>query len=447
MVRFVGWWIVMTTGNVLKSIIRFAIPCIGTRVIQNLYPLIDAVIAGKLLNVESLSAVGVAGSVYSLFNDTLLGLMAGFAVVASKKFGAKEENEVRAVYSDSLWVSVLCCVITSLIGIVFSGSILSVLKTPADIMVYGKQYLFVLFLGFLSNALYNFFCEMMRALGDSKRPLYLLIASSVLHFLLIAPLTYAFGIYGAALANVLSYILTDIWAVMMMRNQFPLFRVRLSKIALQRRIVKECISIGLPMALTSLVVMMGVLLLNLVTNTIGADYIAAYSAASKIGYVITTPIFGFATALAVFTSQNFGAKRYNRIQEGIRKTLKLVWLIDGALLVLVMLLCKPILQFILSGNQTAIQAGIVYLAVRCCAMFILTPAAFYKSLLPAVGRPLFSTVSGFVEIGARYAFPLCAAGLGFISVPLTDAVAWIVLAVMLVLAYRYEFKKIRKGTV
>lgn len=432
----------MTSGNVLKSITKFAIPCILTRLIQNLYPLIDSVIAGKLLNVESLAAVGVAGSVYSLFNDTVIGLVAGFAIVAGKKFGGKQEDEVRAVFSTSLLVSVLCALAVSAAGILFSGKMLLMLQTPGEIIAPGKRYLLVLFLGFLPNALYNFFCEMMRALGDSKRPLYLLILSSALHFLLIIPLTRAFGLSGAALASVLAYLFTDIAAALMLQKTFPLGKIRLS---MPKGILKECFSIGFPMALTNLIVMVGVLLLNLVTNKIGTDYVAAYTCASKIGYVITTPIFGFATALAVFTSQNFGAKNYARINEGIHKTLKLVYALDGALLVLAMVVCRPILGFILSGNETAVGAGMLYLAVRCCAMSVLTPAAFYKSVLPAIGRPFFSTLSGFVEIGVRYLFPLLfSARLGFVSVPLTDAVSWLALAILLAAAYYHEFKKIKE---
>lgn len=436
----------MTSGNILKSIIRFALPCILTRLIQNLYPLIDAVIAGKLLNETSLSAVGVAGSVYSLFNDTLIGLAAGFAVVAGKRFGAQDDDKVKSVYGHSLLITLLTCLAVSLAGILCSERILSVLQTPTDILMYGKQYLFVLFLGFLPNALYNFYCEMMRALGNSKRPLYLLICSSVLHFVLIIPLTKLFGIYGAALSTVLSYLLTDVWAIIMLRRHFPQLKLHLPTFRFDKVIVRESLSIGLPMALTNLVVMVGVLLLNLVTNKIGADYIAAYTCASKIGYIITTPIFGFATAAAVFASQNYGAKQFDRIREGVNKTLILTFAVNGALLALALVVCKPILRFILGDNDTAVDAGVLYLAVRCVAMFVLTPAAFYKSLLPAIGRPFFSTLSGFVEIGVRYVFPLLfAVQLGFISVPLTDAVTWVVLAALLAVSYHFEFKKAKEA--
>ena len=109
----------MTNGNILKSITKFAIPCIISRIIQNLYPLIDSLIVGKILNLDSLAAVGLAGSVYSLFNDTLIGLVSGFAIIVGKKYGAKNEKEVKGVFANSLTASVVLCLILSVLGILF----------------------------------------------------------------------------------------------------------------------------------------------------------------------------------------------------------------------------------------------------------------------------------------------------------------------------------------
>ena len=200
----------MTNGNILKSITKFAIPCIISRIIQNLYPLIDSLIVGKILSLDSLAAVGLAGSVYSLFNDTLIGLVSGFAIIVGKKYGAKNEKEVKGVFANSLTASVVLCLILSVLGILFSKQLLVLLQTPESLIGIGSIYLNVIFLGLLPNTVYNFISEMLRALGDSKKPLYLLIISSVLHLLLIIPLTKTWGVYGSGLANVFSYLITII---------------------------------------------------------------------------------------------------------------------------------------------------------------------------------------------------------------------------------------------
>lgn len=434
----------MTNGSIVKGVTRFAIPCILARVIQNIYPLLDSLIVGKILNLESLSAVGIAGSLYALFNDTLVGLVAGFAIIVSKKYGAEKKKEVAEGFYNALTLSLVLCGVASVLGIVFSDGMLTLLRTPAALMDCAKEYIVVMLLGLIPNMLYNFISEMLRAVGNSKMPLYLLVVSSVVHLALLYPLTLAFGVRGTALANIVSYVVTVVFGAIYIKKKVPAFRKE-DKLCLDTNTMRECMSIGMPMSLTNLVVMLGVLMLSFVTNTIGTEYVAAYSCASKIGYIVTTPIFGFATALAVFVSQNYGAENYDRIKQGIRSTLFVVYGVNIAIAAAVFALLKPMLNFMLDGNAVAVKAGCLYLLIRCVSMLVLTPAAIYKSILPAIGKPFFSTLSGFMEIGARFMFPLLLSQtLGFSVVPLTDTFTWCLLTALLVPAYYYEFKKIMK---
>ncbi len=435
----------MTKGSIIKGITKFAIPCILIRVIQNLYPLLDALIVGKVLDLNSLSAVGVAGSLYSLFNETLLGLVSGFAIIASRKFGAEKHEEVPSVFFNTLLLSTALCGILALLCLEFSKGMLALLRTPAELMSCAEEYLSVLFWGLIPNMLYNFIGEMLRAVGNSKIPLWLLIISSVLHLALLYPLTAAWGVRGTALSTVISYAVTVLLAAAYIRKKIPAFHFSFRTMQPDRCVIKESLGIGTPMALTSFVVMLGVLLLSFVTNNIGTEYVAAYSTASKIGYIMTTPIFGFATALAVFVSQNFGAGEYTRIEKGVQQTMLLVMGVNACAAALLLALLRPILTSVFDGNTTAIDAGCLYLYIRAASMLVLTPAALYKSILPAIGKPLFSTLSGFLEIGVRFLFPmLLAQVLGFSVVPLTDTFTWCILAAMLMISYHFEFAKCNK---
>lgn len=436
----------MVNGDILKKIVKFAIPCIWVRIIQNIYPLMDSLVVGKILNLESISAVGISGSLYALFNDTIIGLVSGFGIVAGKKYGAKATKDVTAVFYNSLFASTVLCVIVAASGIIFSRQMLSLLDTPENLMQYAKEYCVVLFIGFVPNMLYNFMGEMLRAVGNSKMPLFLLIVSFSVHLILLYPLTQWFGVRGTAFATVISYVVTVIYGAVYIHRKIPEFKFSLPEIKFDYGILKECFRIGVPMGLTSFVVMFGVLILSFVTNNIGTEHIAAYSCASKIGYIITTPIFGFATALAVFTSQNFGAKNFGRIQSGIRKTLKLIFVVDICIAAVVLVCSKPLLWFLLNGNNVAVDAGYLYILIRCMSMFFLTPAAVYKNVLPAIDKPLFSTLSGFLEIGIRFLVPLLLSqALGFSVVPLTDTFTWCMLAVLLTVSYNFAFKKYKKG--
>lgn len=435
----------LVSGSIVKKITKFAIPCILIRIIQNLYPLLDSLIVGKILDLDSLSAVGVAGSLYSLFNDTLIGLVSGFAIVLSKKFGSETKRGVTNVFYTSLFASIILCVIVSVSGILFSEQMLLALHTPAPLMRHAKDYLFVLLLGLVPNMLYNFISEMLRAVGNSKTPLLLLIVSSCIHLVLLYPSTKWLGIRGTALTTAVSYVVTVIIGAIYIRKKVPQFGISAQTPRLDLGVLKECFHIGVPMALTNLVVMLGVLMLSFVSNNIGTEYVAAYSCASKIGYIITTPIFGFATALAVFTSQNFGAGNFERIRQGVNKTLRLVFMLDACILVATLFIARPLLCFILGESRTAVDAGYTYLCIRGLSMFLLTPAAVYKSVLPAISKPFFSTASGFLEVGVRFLFPLFLSQvLGFCVIPLTDTFTWLMLTVLLTVTYYYEFNKITK---
>jgi Na+-driven multidrug efflux pump len=222
--------------------------------------------------------------------------------------------------------------------------------------------------------------------------------------------------------------------------------LKFADLKLDKEIIKECLHIGIPTAVTNFVVMFGVIILSFITNKMGTEYIAGYSCASKMGYIITAPLFGFATAASVFVSQNRGVDNFSRIKEGVRKIIIFTTAVNAVLFILTKIIARPILSALLSGETVGVEAGILYLDIRTVAMFWLTIAAVYKSVIVALGKPFFATVSGFIEVAVRYIVPIAlGASIGFSAVPMTDAITWLVLAVFLMPAYIYEFKKITKG--
>lgn len=434
----------MTNGNIGKSITKFALPCILARVIQNLYPLMDSLVVGKVLDIDSLSAIGIATNLYSLFNSTLLGLVSGFSIIVSKKLGAGNKKDLSVVFHNSMLFTIVLCIIVSGIGAVFSEQFLLMLDTPYPLIECAKDYISILFLGLILNVLYNFISEMLRAVGNSKMPLILLVISAVVHLIILYPLTKYFGVKGTALSLLLSYVVTIVYGFIYVYKRIPLFSFTFGALRINYNILKECISIGTPVALTDFVAMAGVLILSFVTNNIGNDYIAAYSFASKVGYTLTTPIFGFSTAVSVFVSQNYGAKNYQRIEKGINFSLKIIMVINACIFLIVLAAAKPFLKFALSDNITAVNAGYMYLCIRCISTIFLTPAAVYKSVLPSIGKPLFSTISGCFEVGARFLFPLLfSSALGFTVVPLTDTFAWFVISISVIGFFYYEFRRLK----
>lgn len=438
----------MTGGNALRAICCFAGPCIASRVLQNLYNLVDTVITGQALDLNALAAVGATGSLISLFLDTVIGLMSGFSIVIAKKYGSHDIKGVKTAYFNSLVVTAVAGIIISVFGALLSRSFLTLMNTPSDIIDEACKYLTVIFIGMWTAVFYNFFCECLRALGNSKFPLVVLLLSSVIHIALILLFLFVldFGVVGAALSTVISQLVATVVLAIYIHKTVPCFRLEKSDFKLDFTVMRECLRLGIPMAVTSFVVMFGVIILSFVTNGIGTEYVAGYSCASKVGYILTTPIFGFASTAAVFASQNFGAGNLKRIKSGINRIILLVTAINVVLLFAVLLFGRTLIKALLgSASETALNAGMTYLNMRSVSMLVLTFAAVYKSVLPALGKTFFTTLSGFLEIGVRYLIPiLFSKKLGFISVPLTDSVSWLMLAVLLCFAYFYEFRKLER---
>lgn len=438
----------MTSGSILKKICIFAAPCIAGNVLQNLYTLIDSVIVGQAIDAKALVSVGATGSLVSLFTNTIIGLMSGFSVTAGKNFGGKNTAALKKVFSHSLFVTFAISLLLTVFGTLFSRDMLTLMQTPAEILDDATKYLEVIFLGISATVFYNFLCEMLRALGNSKEPLLFLFIASVIHIIMILVFCCLFdmGIIGAALSTVLSQAVAVFMCVYYIAKKVPEFKLSSSDFAFDGKILTECFRIGIPMAITNFIVNFGVMILSFVTNKIGTDYVAAYSSASRIGYIITTPLFGFATAASYFVSQNLGAGKIDRIKEGVRKTNILSTAVNSVLFVISIFTVRPLLSFILKGDEFAVDVGYLYFAIRCTSMFVLSFAAIYKNVLTGLGRPLFPTISGFMEIAVRYIIPITLSQrLGFVSVPLTDAVTWIMLAFFLAPAYFYEIKKLEKS--
>ena len=314
----------MTEGNTLKRITLFAIPCIIGNALQNLYNILDSVIVGKSDDITALAAVGATGSLITLFLNTVTGLMTGFAVTVGKRYGARDAEGVKKAYSNAFLLTFGLAVLISVLGAVFADEMLKIMNTPEQIMDSASRYLRIIFIGMIFSVLYNFFCEMMRAVGNSRMPLVFLLISSLIHIVLILIFLFVFsmGVVGAALSTVLSQLCAALLCYVYIRLKLPHFRISADILKPERAVMAECLKIGIPMAVTNFVVMFGGIILSFVTNGIGMEYVAAYTCASRVGYIVTTPIFGFATALAVFTAQNMGSGNLARIKEGIKKTAK-----------------------------------------------------------------------------------------------------------------------------
>lgn len=437
----------LTSGSVVKGLFIFALPCVLSGILQNLYNVVDSVIVGRMIDTRTLAAVGATGSLVSLFTSSISGLMSGFSVVAGRRYGAGDHDGLKKVFANAFVLATLVSLLITVLGVVLARGMLTLMRTPADIIDGATRYLAVIMLGFSTTAFYNFYCEMLRALGNSRAPMLFYVGASVAHiFLAIFFIKLNMGVVGAALATVLSQAAAVAACVIYTLKKVLLYRFSKADLALDGQVVRECLRIGMPTMATNFIVAFGVIILQFVTNGIGTEYVTAYSCASRIGYIITTPITGFSMAVSVFAAQNRGARNPARIRQGVRATLLILTGLNVVLFALSYVISPSILRLMITDGEKAIEAGVMYLKVRCTAMFVLAVASVYKLVLTGLGKPLFPTASGVLEIVVRYAATLwmVSRGVGFLSVPLTDASAWVAIAVLLFIGYLVEMKKIER---
>lgn len=437
----------LTRGSVAKGLIVFALPCVLSGILQNLYNIVDTVIVGRMIDTLTLAAVGATGSLVSLFTSSAMGLMSGFSVVAGKRYGAGDYAGLKRVFANAFMLTLAVSLLVSGLGVAFARGMLTLMRTPADIIDASTRYLAAIMAGFSATVFYNFYCEMLRALGDSRAPMLFFAGASIVHIALaIFFIRLDMGVAGAALATVLSQAAAVAACVIYTLRRVPLYRFSARDLLPDGALIRECLSIGLPTMATNFIVAFGVIILQFVTNGIGTAYVTAYSCASRIGYIITTPITGFSTAVSVFAAQNRGAGNARRIREGVRATLMMLTGLNVVLFIVSYFVSPLILRLMITDGEQAVEAGIMYLKVRCTAMFVLAVASVFKLVLTGLGRPLYPTLSGVLEIAVRYIAPvvMVARGVGFLSVPLTDAAAWAAIAVLLFGGYLIEMKGIER---
>lgn len=438
----------MTSGNPLKQILKFSIPVILGSLLQNAYNIADTAIVGRTIGVGALAAVGATGTIFGFFVMLIYGLMSGFSIIAGTKYGARDYDGLRKVYFNGIILTLSVSVIITVFGTLFVKRLLLLMNTPADIIDDSCKYLFVVFCGITTTMLYNFFAEMMRALGNSKRPfIYLMIACGIniiLDFTLIAG--FGMGVEGAALATVISQATSAVLCGIYCHSSIVYYRINFKEFKVDFAVIKECLRIGIPNALLNAIITLGVIILQVVTNTIGTTYIAAYSAASKIISIATVPFFAITTAMNVFVSQNYGAGNIQRAKAGITQTIKFMMILNTLIVIIALTFSTFIIRFMIGNDADIIELAKKYIIVNAVAVYALVPLIALKGGMQAFGKPFFPTISGFLEVATRlFVSVYFTEKFGFTGIILTDPVTWFVTCIFFVVVYKFEINKIKSS--
>ena len=436
----------MTKGSPLKIFIFFSIPLLIGNIFQQLYSMVDTIIVGRFVGVDALAAVGTTGSMFFLVNGMILGLTSGFGVLVSQKFGAKDESGIKKAVASNIILTVISTIIITLIALLVKNPLLKLMNTPNNIFKDANIYITIIFVGIITQAIYNMAAGILRALGDSKTPLYFLIISSVLNIILdlVFIAKFNMGVAGAAYATNIAQGFAAVLCIIYSYRKFKILRLKKEDFNVEKEYFKIHLKIGIPMGLQFSVTAVGIIIVQSAINVFGSTVIAACAASSKVLQLVMQPAISFGVTIATYAGQNLGAKRFDRIKYGIKimnKVSIISSLIAGFILVFfgkyfVMLFIEnPTPEIYSYAQQVFNYSDIFFIPLG----FILV----YRNVLQGMGDSFIPMIAGVAELLARavVAFTL-PKFIGFVGICLSDPVAWIAAAVPLMIAYYRKINKI-----
>ena len=437
----------MTRGDPLRLILAFAVPLMLGSLFQQFYSLADTIIVGRFVGVDALAAVGSVGGLNYLVLGFVNGIACGFSIPIAWSFGAKDHNELRRYTANTVWLSAAFAAVLTVVTVALTRWILVLTNTPANILDLADVYIRTIFAGIPFTMLYNVTSAVMRALGDSKRPLYFLLAASVLNIALdlVCILVVPWGVFGAAFATVVSQAVAGAGSLWYILRHYELLRWSKEEGRLSRRHCLKLCGMGLPMGLQCSITAIGSVVLQSAVNGLGSAIVAAQTAGSKAGQFLSVPLESIGTAMTTYASQNLGANDLARVKKGVTTALGIGCIYSVAAFILLQYLDKPLISLFVDSGETAIIADAQSFLFWNSVFYIpLAVLIVYRYTIQGLGYSSLAMFAGVAEMIAR-------ALVGFVMVPvwgywaacIANPAAWFFACFFLIPAYCWVMKKLR----
>ncbi len=446
----------LTKGNPFKLILLFALPVFAGSVLQQFYNMVDTVIVGNTVGVAALTGVGLTGSVSFFVLGFVSGLTAGFGVRVAQRFGAGDEGGVRRSIAMSYTLCIVISVLLTAVAVPLTGPLLRLMNTPAEYYDYAYWYLFVIFCGLAATVFYNITAGILRALGDSRTPLIFLVVAAAVNI----ALDYAFIVgldlhyTGAALATILSQLVSGIGCFLYLTLRYRVLRVRREDFAWDWALARGHMAMGLPMALQFSITAIGCIVQQSALNGLEAAHpgvATAYAASSKIDNLVNQTLPALGTAMANYAGQNSGAGRYDRVRKGVNVGMLYVLISSALGIALCMGLYSPLMNLFISadGNSGAaldltlvMEYGRKYLLFQSGCYVLLGAVHIYRNALQGIGKSAVTMLAGVTELAGRVLTAFVFVKMwGFTGACISNPVAWLAADIFLVITYYVVMRK------
>ena len=434
----------MTTGSPMKIIFNFTLPIFIGNVFQQFYNMADAVIVGKFVGNKALAAVGSTGTIMFLIYGFVVGMTAGFTVLTAQKFGAGDMPAMRRTVVGASFLSLVVGLVLTAAFMVFMKPWLVLMHTPEDIFADAYAYIMIISAGILAQMLYNLLASILRALGNSRVPLYFLILAALLNIVLDLVLIIVFhmGAAGAAVATVISQGISGVLCLFYIIRKVPLLRLTRDDRHLSGDLLRTQIRIGIPMALQYSITAVGTMMVQSALNILGSTLVAAYTAAGKIEQIVTQAYVAMGTTMATYGAQNMGAGDVSRIRQGFKAStiIGIIYAVVSAVLVMTV---GKYMTYLFVSEDVALIMDSVNTYLICVGIFFIPLAIvnIYRNGIQGLGYGLLPMMAGVAELVGRGAVAVIAAGRkSYLGVCLASPAAWILASLLLIGMYYYVVK-------
>ena len=437
----------LTSGSPLKVIALFTLPLVLGNLFQQFYSLADTIIVGRFVGVSALASVGATGSVNYLILGFVIGVCNGFAIPIAQYFGARDMQGLRRCVANAGWLCLGGSVVLTVATVALTRPIMALMQTPADIIDGACTYIGWIFAGIPFVFLYNMVSAIMRALGDSKTPLYFLVLTSALnvgldlYFIIV----FDMGVFGAALATDLSQAISGVASFVYMLRRFTMLRMQPGETRPDRAISARLLGMGLPMGLQCSITAIGSVIMQSAVNMLGSVAVAAVTAAGKTQNLLTVPLESVGTAMATYAGQNLGASRLWRIRRGTRSAMVLVVGYSLAALVALHYCDVLIIGLFLdtSAEVTIVSMAREYMFWNSLFFIPLGALIVWRYVIQGLGYATLAMMAGVAEMVARIAVAVALVPwLGYFGAELSNPAAWVAACLFLLPAYRWTISQL-----
>jgi putative MATE family efflux protein len=443
----------LTSGHPLKVIFNFALPVFFGYLFQQFYNLVDTIIVGQFLGINALAAVGSTGSLNFFLIGFCMGVSSGFVIPVAQRFGAREYSSMRQYIYNSWVLTAIISVSMAVLTVLFCRQMLSLLKTPDNIIEMARSYFSIILGGIPVIFFYNFLAGVIRSVGDSKTPLYFLLVSAVLNIALdlLFIALFKMGISGAAWATIVSQLFSGILCFIYMKKKFEILRLRKEDKILSSKKILPLLGIGIPMGLQYSVTAIGSVILQWSVNLLGSVYVAAMATAQKITVFFQTPFEALGTTMATYAGQNVGAKKFERMNPGLFWGCVIGFAYSLSAFVILYFFTDNLASLFISKNESKeviaqVTKNVFYaLMANGSTYCLLTLVNAVRFTIQGMGFSRLAILAGLAELVGRASIAIFLVPiLGFKGAVLASPLAWVLADSFLIPAYFACRKKLIK---